>query len=49
MEWNGLISQFEQAESNLGLITLIKGALLQNSLPRLGLARPISIQYALSL
>lgn len=34
MEWNGLISQFEQAESNPGLVTLIKGALQQSSLPR---------------
>ena len=33
MEWNGLISQFEQAESNPGLVTLIKGALQQSSLP----------------
>lgn len=49
MEWNGLISQFEQAEGNLGLRTLIKGTVKQSTLPRLGLARPISTQQALSL
>lgn len=37
MERNGLISQFEQAQSNLGLGTRIKGASPHSSLQRPGL------------
>lgn len=37
MEQNGLISQFEQAQSNPGLVTLIKGALPHRSVQRPGL------------
>lgn len=37
MERNGLISQFEQARSNLGLGTRIKGASPHSSLQRPGL------------
>lgn len=47
MEWDGLISQFEQAESNLGLITLIKGTPEQSTWPGLGLARATSVPQML--
>lgn len=44
MEQDGLISQFEQAESNLGLVTLIKGARPHSGLQTPGLVPADSLR-----
>lgn len=49
MEWEGQMSQFKQAENDLGLATLIKGALSKEPCGAWIQQDPISIQQTSSL